>query len=68
MRETGHGRVRRDTGSNADPMVETLTVNGTEAAPVTDKLAGIWHSAPVGAPLQVKETVPVQPVPGASCS
>ena len=59
MRKTGHGRVPRDTGRNADPLVETLTVNGTEAVPLTDKLAGTWHSAPVGAPLQVKEIVPV---------
>ena len=46
-------------GALADPLVVTVTVNGTTAPPEIETLAGTWQAAPRGASLQVSDTVPV---------
>ena len=55
------GTKRRgiEGGSMAAPLVDTVTVNGAGAALVIDTLAGTWHAAPSGAPLQANVTVPL---------
>lgn len=53
-------------GSNAGPLVVTVRVNVVAAALVSETLAGAWQTAPRGAPLQLRETVPEKPDPGVS--
>src|ERR1700686_4374008 len=50
------------------PVVSTVTVKvaGTPVLKTTE--AGAWHVAAKGAPVQVKEMVPLKSRPGVSCS
>jgi hypothetical protein len=60
-RRPGIGLMRSgaDNGALAAPLVVTVTVNGTTAPFEIDTLAGTWQAAPRGAPLHVRDTVPV---------
>lgn len=60
-RRTGVGLKRSGAygGEMAEPLVVTVTVNGTTAPFEIDTLAGTWQAAPRGAPLHVRDTVPV---------
>jgi hypothetical protein len=55
-------------GRIAGPLVETETVNGEGAPLVIETLAGTWHVAFSGAPLQVSAMVPAKLVPGVNCN
>jgi len=46
-------------GSAAAPLVETVTVKGAGVPLAIATLAGAWHTAPSGAPLQTSDTVPL---------
>jgi len=64
------GRTKRHGtlgGRKAVPLVRTFTVNGAGAPLAIATVAGTWHVALIGAPLQASEMVPVYPVPGVSC-
>lgn len=64
-RKTGGMRSGANGGSSAEPLVVTVTVK--VAGPLaSETLAGTWQTAPRGAPLQLRETVPVKPAPGVS--
>jgi hypothetical protein len=41
------------------PLVTTVTVKGAGAPVLRTTEAGAWHVAPKGAPVQVKEIVPL---------
>src|SRR5258708_4055904 len=63
------GRIRIPAGgakslgikgsSAAPPLVDTVTVNGTGVPLTIATVAGTWHVAPRGAPLQANDTVPL---------
>lgn len=64
-REMGGTRNGPVGGNWAGPLVVTVTLN--IAAPLaSETLAGTWQTAARGAPLQLSETVPVNPAPGVS--
>jgi len=52
----------------APPLVSTVTVKGARAQVLKTTVAGAWHIAPRGAPVQVTEIVPLWSRPGISCS
>jgi hypothetical protein len=63
-------RERGIMGANPEvlPVVEMDAENATGFAEVTaTEVEERLHFAPVGAPVQVSEIVPVNPVPGLSC-
>ena len=49
------------------PLVVTITEKPV-AEPLATVMPGALHVAPVGAPVQVKDTVPLNPAPGVACS
>jgi len=56
------GRTKRlgiEGGSMAPPLVDTVTVNGVGTPLAIETVAGTWHAAPSGAPLQESDTVPL---------
>lgn len=64
-RESGGMRSGMEGGNAAGPLVVTVTLK--VAVPLArETLAGTWQTAPRGAPLQLKATVPLKPEPGVS--
>ncbi len=55
----GTKRLGIEGGSAAPPLVDTVTVNGAGAPFAIDTLAGTWHVASSGAPVQASDTVPL---------
>src|SRR5713226_3129319 len=68
IRAGGAKRHGIDGGSTATPLVDTVTVNGAGAPLAIATVAGTWHVAPSGVPLQASDTVPVKPAPGVNCN
>ena len=64
-REMGGMRSGADGGNWAGPLVVTVAVNVAEP-PASETLAGTWHTAPRGAPLQLSPTMPAKPELGVS--
>ena len=55
-------------GASALPVVETMTENGAGFAVETvSELGETLQMVARGAPVQESETIPLNPVPGASC-
>jgi len=56
------GRTKRsgiEGGEMAPPLVDMVTVNGAATPLTIETVAGTWHAAPSGAPLQANDTVPL---------
>jgi len=64
-REAGGMRSGADGGNWAGPLVVTVAVN-VAVPPASETLAGTWHTAPRGAPLQLSPTMPAKPELGVS--
>ena len=43
----------------APPLVDTVTVKDAGTPLAIETVAGTWHAAPSGAPLQANDTVPL---------
>lgn len=56
LREVILGATR---ATSAPPLVTTVTVKAAGAPVLRTTEAGVWHVAPKGAPVQVKEMVPL---------
>ena len=59
MRAVGLKRHGVDGGSIAAPLVDTVTVKSAGAPLAIATVAGTWHVAPSGAPLQASDTAPL---------
>ena len=55
----GRKRLGIESGSTPAPLVDTVTVKGAGVPLAIATLAGAWHTAPSGAPLQTSDTVPL---------
>src|SRR5271170_7389641 len=51
----------------AAPEVVTVTVKPATDPLMTERLPGVVHVAPVGAPAQAKVSMPLKPAPGIAC-
>ena len=56
--------VNENGGADALPLVVTITVNGTALPFEICNVGGNSQVAAAGAPLQVREILPVYPAPG----